>query len=143
MKLILVVFTAITFAGCHRAPPAFGPDRTRTRAECEAVIARVRADTDVRNAPRATAVEVLVPLPLTSVQGQTATVRFPVDEHGRVSSGEVSITGLTDPGYVAALRSTIAKGKWKPAARDGCWVPSLMQMSFAFAPSDVSPSGPH
>src|SRR4051812_18196855 len=103
--LVLVLAIGMV-AGCHRAPPSFGPGNLRSASDCAAVIARVRADTNVRTAPRAGSIGIVIP-PVPAppqAHGHTAELWVPVDERGRVRVSDVRISGMPDVDYAREIK---------------------------------------
>jgi hypothetical protein len=136
------IATLLLCAACHRGPAVFGPNPRRSQAECDAVIARVRADTSVLKAPRAgTRVLVIPPQPPPSaVQGRSATVWVPVDQRGRTRVGDVRVTGIPDRTYSREIQRAAAGAGWDRPVRDGCWVPGWGYLTFSFPRARLSVS---
>jgi hypothetical protein len=128
-----VLAVVVVTAGCHHAPPSTGPRNLRSAAECAPVIAQVLADTALRATLRAAAPTVwLPPMPAPErARGQTAQVRAPIDEHGRIR-GTVSVVGMPDADYALEIRRAVTKIKWQPAVREGCWVPGWGYLTYTF-----------
>src|SRR3954469_5980723 len=126
----------LTLGACHRAPPTLGPDPLRTAADCEAIIGRVRADTNPRTAPRAGLLDISLPPlpPPQKARGHTAELWVPVDESGRVETTGVRISGMPDIDYGRELQRAAARAHWSRPSRDGCWVPSWGFLTWAFSP---------
>ena len=74
MKKALITVLVVVSA-CHRTPRSFGPDPSRTEAECAAVVAKVLADTATMKGPKVGNLDLVIPgIPPEKIHGKTARV---------------------------------------------------------------------
>ena len=72
------------------------------------------------------------PTPPAAERGHTAMVTLYVDDRGRVSADSVEVKGVTDAGYISALRTMGATLQFVPAVANGCAVPAVVVLPFTY-----------
>lgn len=142
IRLTVTLASALMFTGCATAQhqPPVNPASTyvvqrvtRPEGECRAAADSVLAGELAAQAPlplpgRPSS----PPTPPAEERGKTAMVTLYVDRAGRVSKDSIEVRGVTDAGYISALRAMAARFEFVPAVANGCAVPAVVVMPFTY-----------